>query len=428
MVEGSPSTEKLSVAPELVGAKVFEHRPADGKTIVVHPETGEHMEVESAAWLAAHSPDSTEGSADFFNAEPPPSVPEAAASQPPTRHAIEVVAEIPNGDITEVGVPQEISPETPVVVPEVRSEEPAQPEPGPQPLAEPAAAEETPPEPEVTVAEETTGPTQPENNAPSQESAAEQLEKWRDQNIDPRVILKLKENLAERLQGANDADQSFKKVQTIRTVTRHLLAQGLPIAENGDFEPEGMELLRDMTSMMELSDGALQRLSSNKAGPEPLIVEPNDQEIVDFINKRNEENRANISKRAEPSVGERKKAERKAAGKPAWKIEFPLTKEKIKQHSIEGLRYINKEFKELSSKSLETYDTSAKKLEHLKKNMSQKAKKQLMELNGYKWNTYFLIGDALFGQGESDKRRRRLVRRAAGTIAVAGAVITLHGS
>lgn len=122
---------------------------------------------------------------------------------------------------------------------------------GPAEVSAPA----NPEEPSLTPAPSTAGAPQlelePEPSPREPEPAAEEetqeignssFEKLRDQNTDPRVILKLKQKVEEKYAAMGGMEDSLKTVMGIREATRHLLAQGLEIDDNGDFKPEGMRL------------------------------------------------------------------------------------------------------------------------------------------------------------------------------------------
>jgi hypothetical protein len=201
------------------------------------------------------------------------------------------------------------SPGEPAEPPAEPTVEPAEPI---EPAAEPAAADESEPA---------------EQADDGQQSKAEQdtvnPEKLKAQNIDPRVILALKQKVEEKFQAGGQLDQSTKKVMGIREITRHLLAQGLPVDENGDFMPEGMQLLHDMSTMMDMSDWALGQLKSDKFGDEPpLVVEPNDQALKDLIKKRNEENLKNLPKNDKKSGDGNGAAEKESPSNTIERLEF----------------------------------------------------------------------------------------------------------
>jgi hypothetical protein len=166
-----------------------------------------------------------------------------------------------------------------------------QPEESPAPEPQPELAE-------PTIESETS--TDGDDEKSEQETSPEAYEKLMDKNIDPRVILALKQKVEEKFRAGGQLDASTKKVMGIREVTRHLLAQGVAIDQDGDFMPEGMQLLHAMSTMLDMPDWALQRLKSERVGDEPpLLVELDDQALVDFIKQTNEENIKNLPKRDE---------------------------------------------------------------------------------------------------------------------------------
>lgn len=129
----------------------------------------------------------------------------------------------------------------------------------------------------------------------------ELYEQWKDTNIDPRVILKLKENLARKLATMGEVDASTQKVLGTYEVSGHLLSEGVPVEANGDFDTEGMKTLHAMSAMMDLPDNVLQRLRAEKFGDEPYSEpEPWHKDLDSFIARMKSENTERLEQENRP--------------------------------------------------------------------------------------------------------------------------------
>ncbi|HVO86138.1 MAG TPA: hypothetical protein VMT23_00185 [Candidatus Binatia bacterium] len=156
----------------------------------------------------------------------------------------------------------------------------------------------------------------------------------RDKNIDPRVILAIKKSVDERMSGWGKevATDSSRKIAGMYEIAAYLNAQGVGVQENGDFVPEGMQLMSAMTTMLELPDFALERLSSNEVGNLEPYNPAEDPKYVAAIEKLDkfigERNAANLRKlRGEPEPKQEKKQEEKP--KPAVRTESDPTRASV---------------------------------------------------------------------------------------------------